>query len=106
MLPYDLLRPVPLDALRPGIPGGDATRAIQHEDRDVLDALDQLSEGLRGFAGGGNGGPYAFRQHHGKDARADLSTNPLATACPPCGARHLEGKVEDGSGGRANSWPS
>src|SRR5437762_477496 len=73
MLPYDLLRPVPLDALRPGIPGGDATRAIQHEDRDVLDALDQLSEGLRGFAGGGNGGHYAFRQHHDKYARAYIS---------------------------------
>src|SRR2546430_16934017 len=60
---HDALPIFPLDAPRPGIPGGDATRPIQHEDRDVLDVLDQLSEGLRGFAGDGNGGHYALRQH-------------------------------------------
>src|SRR5438034_6712407 len=88
MLPYDLLRPVPLDALRPGIPGGDATRAIQHEDRDVLDVIDQLSEGLRGFAGDGNGGHYALRQHDDKYDRAYISCKPLATACPVAAPQH------------------
>src|SRR6266705_2076213 len=106
MLPYDLLRPVPLDALRPGIPGGDATRAIQHEDRDVLDALDQPSEGLRGFAGGGNGGHYAFRQHDDKYARAYISCKTLATACPRRGAATLEASVEDESWSCANTCPS
>src|SRR6266516_3201397 len=106
MLPYDLLRPVPLDALRPGIPGGDATRAIQHEDRDVLDALDQLSEGLRGFAGGGNGGHHALRQHDDKYARAYISCKPLATACPRRGTATLEASVEDESWSCANTCPS
>src|SRR6266702_4535448 len=106
MLPYDLLRPVPLDALRPGIPGGDATRAIQHEDRDVLDVLDQLSEGLRGFAGDGNGGHYALRQHDDKYARAYISCKPLATACPRRGAATLEANVEDQSWSCANTCPS
>src|SRR5438309_3803203 len=106
MLPYDLLRPVPLDALRPGIPGGDATRAIQHEDRDVLDALDQPSQGLRGFAGGGNGRHYAFRQHDDKYARAYISCKPLATACHRRGAATLEASVEDESWSCANTCPS
>src|SRR3989441_2402175 len=106
MLPYDLLRPVPLEALRPGIPGGDATRAIQHEDRDVLDALDQPSQGLRGFAGGGNGRHYAFRQHDDKYARAYISCKPLATACHRRGAATLEASVEDESWSCANTCPS
>src|SRR2546430_34943 len=106
MLPYDLLRPVPLDALRPGVPGGDATRAIQHEDRDVLDALDQPSQGLRGFAGGGNGRHYAFRQHDDKYARAYISCKPLATACHRRGAATLEASVEDESWSCANTCPS
>src|SRR6266436_10277914 len=79
MLPYDLLRPVPLDALSPGIPGGDSTRAIQLEDRKILDALDQQAEGLRGFAGGGNGGRHALRQHDEKYVGAYISCKPLAT---------------------------
>src|SRR5256886_2542549 len=82
MLPYDLLRPVPLDALRPGIPGGDATRAIQHEDRDVLDVIDQLSEGLRGFAGDGNGGLCALRQHDEKYDRPYIPCKPPVTEWP------------------------
>src|SRR3989475_981644 len=90
MLPYDLLRPVPLDALRPGIPGADATRAIQHEDRDVLDVIDQLSEGLRGFAGDGNGGVCAPRPHERKNDKADHPLKPPPTEWPrrppqPCG---------------------
>src|SRR5436190_19757631 len=82
MLPYDLLRPVPLDALRPGIPGGDATRAIQHEDRDLLDVIDQLSEGLRGFAGAGNGGLCALRQHDEKYDRPYIPCKPPVTEWP------------------------
>src|SRR5712691_3259809 len=79
MLPYDLLCPVALDALSAGIPGGDSTRAIQHEDRKILDALDQQAEGLRGFAGGGNGGRHALRQHDEKYVGAYISCKPLAT---------------------------
>src|SRR2546425_1006209 len=82
VLTHDLLRPVPLDALRPGIPGGDATRAIQHEDRDVLDVIDQLSEGLRGFAGDGNGGLCALRQHDEKYDRPYIPCKPPVTEWP------------------------
>src|SRR5947208_16165769 len=88
MMPYYLLRPEPLNALRRGIPVGEATRAIQHEDRDVLDALDQLSEGLRGFAGGGNGGHYAFRQHDDKYARAYISCKPWQRRAPVAAPQH------------------
>src|SRR5207248_10077934 len=51
----DLLRRIPLDALRPGVPAHDPTRRVEPEDRVVLHALHQQAEALlalvRGLCG-------------------------------------------------------
>src|SRR5439155_1682066 len=106
VLTHDLVGAVPLDALCSGVPAGDPPVGVEHENGAVMDALDQLSEGLRGFAGGGNGGHYASHQHDDKYARAYISCKPLATPCPRRGAATLEASVEDESWSCANTCPS
>ncbi len=49
MLADDFIGPIPLDALGPGIPGGDPAIGVQHEDRVLPGALDEEAEPL--FAG-------------------------------------------------------
>ncbi len=59
MLADDLLGPVALDALRPGVPGEDVPLLIEKEDRIIAHAGDQLPEVFLAFAQPGLGAPLS-----------------------------------------------
>ena len=58
----DLIAVVSLDSPRALIPGGDATFGIEHDDRVIVDRVDQQPKHLLAFVAGANFGRHIERK--------------------------------------------
>ncbi len=91
MAPEDLRRGIPFDALRAGVPARDAAVGVEHEDRAVLQAVEEQAEALLSmsepFLGTLSLGDVA---EHGQHVAATRARQPGFNAPGFSGRRHSE----------------
>src|SRR5262249_35766728 len=64
--PHDLIPPVPVDPLGPGVPAGHSTLRVKHKDGVILDAFDQRPKAPSGLPLSFDGFPEPLKDQAGE----------------------------------------